>query len=284
MNGHFTPSPGQDPQISEKYQNLPGRYQDVDSCPVPASSDRLPPVAAVPGEIMTIDNYQPSLAVTQLVQTTGPYPGNVVNEGDFTMAMVRMFAGNFAWEGSAYATGQLLALSQNTALFSLLGTTYGGDGSTTFALPDLQGMASLGDGQGSGLSLYFMGEETGLPEIDLAAAQVPAQWGGSSLPVHNVQPSLAINYLIRVSGDEDGVGSDGTGDLLGGIVEYLADAELRGSPPGYLIADGQLLDKDDYPDLFALIGYTYGGDNNQFFALPDLRGRIRLRRLLPLRA
>ena len=223
---------------------------------------------------MALDNYQPSLAVTQLVQTSGPYPGNAVNEGDFTMAMVRMFAGNFAWEGSMYATGQELALSQNTALFSLLGSNFGGDGSYTFGLPDLQGMASLGDGQGSGLAAYYIGQETGLPKIDLAASQVPSQWGGSNLPIDNVQPSLAIDYLIRVSGDEEDVGNNGTGDLLGGIVKYLGNAELRGAPPGYLIADGQLLDKDVYPDLFALIGFTYGGDNVQFFALPDLRGRI----------
>jgi len=73
------------------------------------------------------------------------------------VAEIRMFAGNFAPTGWALCDGQILPLSQNTALFSLLGTTYGGDGKSTFALPDLQGRAPLFWGQGQGLSLYDEG-------------------------------------------------------------------------------------------------------------------------------
>ncbi|HCQ16454.1 MAG TPA: phage tail protein, partial [Cryomorphaceae bacterium] len=69
---------------------------------------------------------------------------------DQMLGEVRIFAGNFAPRGWAFCAGQLLAISQNSALFSLLGTTYGGDGRTTFALPDLRGRAPIGVGQGPG--------------------------------------------------------------------------------------------------------------------------------------
>lgn len=77
------------------------------------------------------------------------------------IAEIRMFAGNFAPKGWAFCNGQLLPIAQNTALFSLLGTTYGGDGRTTFALPDLQGQMPIHPGQGPGLPYYYLGESLG---------------------------------------------------------------------------------------------------------------------------
>ena len=77
------------------------------------------------------------------------------------VAEIRIFAGNFAPTGHAFCDGQLMAISQNTALFSLLGTTYGGDGKSTFALPDLEGSAAMHPGQGPGLSLHDLGEQGG---------------------------------------------------------------------------------------------------------------------------
>lgn len=74
------------------------------------------------------------------------------------IAEIRMFAGNFAPQGWAFCNGQVLSIAQNTALFSLLGTTYGGDGRTTFALPDLQGRMPIQPGQGPGLPNYDLGE------------------------------------------------------------------------------------------------------------------------------
>jgi microcystin-dependent protein len=74
------------------------------------------------------------------------------------VAEIRIFAGNFAPAGWATCDGQLLPISQNTALFSLLGTFYGGDGKSTFALPNLAGSAAVGQGQGPGLSLRSLGE------------------------------------------------------------------------------------------------------------------------------
>jgi microcystin-dependent protein len=90
------------------------------------------------------------------------------------VAEIRVFPFNFAPKGWAFCDGQLLPLSQNTALFSLLGTTYGGDGKSNFALPDLQGRASMHPGQGPGLSLHDLGEEGGSQTVTLLQSEMPA--------------------------------------------------------------------------------------------------------------
>jgi len=90
------------------------------------------------------------------------------------VAEIRIFPFNFAPKGWAWCDGQLLPLSQNTALFSLLGTTYGGDGKSTFALPDLQGRAAMHPGQGPGLSLHDLGETGGSETVTLLESEIPA--------------------------------------------------------------------------------------------------------------
>src|SRR3954463_7544228 len=90
------------------------------------------------------------------------------------VAEIRVFGFNFAPKGWALCDGQLLPLSQNTALFSLLGTFYGGDGKSTFALPDLQGRAATHQGQGSGLRNRFLGEESGAETVTLLQTEIPA--------------------------------------------------------------------------------------------------------------
>jgi microcystin-dependent protein len=90
------------------------------------------------------------------------------------VAEIRMFAGNFAPKGWALCNGQLLPISQNTALFSLLGTTYGGDGKSTFGLPNLQGMAPMHPGQGQGLSDHSLGESSGEPNVTLLVTEIPS--------------------------------------------------------------------------------------------------------------
>jgi microcystin-dependent protein len=92
---------------------------------------------------------------------------------DQFVAEIRIFAGSFAPRGWAFCNGQVLPLSQNTALFSLLGFTYGGNGQTTFALPDLRGRAPLHAGQGSGLSQRDLGASGGQASVALTAAQLP---------------------------------------------------------------------------------------------------------------
>ncbi len=87
---------------------------------------------------------------------------------------IRMFAGNFAPTGWALCNGQLLAISQNTALFAILGTNFGGNGVNTFGLPDLRGRVAVNQGQGLGLSSYVVGEQTGSEHITLLQNQMPA--------------------------------------------------------------------------------------------------------------
>ena len=90
------------------------------------------------------------------------------------VAEIRIFPFNFAPKGWAWCDGQLLPLSQNTALFSLLGTTYGGDGKSNFALPDLQGRAPMHPGQGPGLSLHDLGETGGSETVTLLESEIPS--------------------------------------------------------------------------------------------------------------
>jgi microcystin-dependent protein len=100
------------------------------------------------------------------------------------VAEIRIFPFNFPPKGWAWCDGQLLPLSQNTALFSLLGTTYGGNGKSNFALPDLQGRAPMHPGQGPGLSLHDLGETGGSPSVTLLQSEMP-------LHAHNISVSLA---------------------------------------------------------------------------------------------
>ncbi|HEY5406476.1 MAG TPA: tail fiber protein [Ginsengibacter sp.] len=165
---------------------------------------------------------------------------------DPLLASIIIFAGNFAPRGFLLCQGQILSISQNTALFSLLGTTYGGNGTTTFALPDLRGRVPIQQGQGPGLSNYVLGEASGSENTTLLITNLPqhnhpligtseagstsdptgaflgntgaldpeyntsgthvqmnaAAIGltGGSQPINNIQPYLAINYIIATSG------------------------------------------------------------------------------------
>lgn len=90
------------------------------------------------------------------------------------VAEIRIFPFNFAPTGWAFCNGQILPISQNTALFSLLGTTYGGNGQSTFALPNMQGNAPMHPGQGPGLSLHDLGETGGSDTVTLLVSEMPA--------------------------------------------------------------------------------------------------------------
>jgi len=108
------------------------------------------------------------------------------------LAEIRIFTGNFAPKGWALCDGQILSIAQNTALFSLLGTTYGGDGRSNFALPNLQGRAPLQAGQGPGLSLRNQGETGGRQTVTLGQAALPSHnhgASGSSNPADQTAPA-----------------------------------------------------------------------------------------------
>ena len=123
------------------------------------------------------------------------------------VAEIRIFPFNFAPKGWAWCDGQLMPLSQKTALFSLLGTTYGGDGKSNFALPDLQGRAPMHPGQGPGLSLHDLGETGGSETVSLLESEIPAH-------SHSVSVSLA-----------DGINQSPVGEKLAtgiGIGQYAS--------------------------------------------------------------
>ncbi|MCA1780512.1 MAG: tail fiber protein [Xanthomonadaceae bacterium] len=114
------------------------------------------------------------------------------------IAEIRIFAGNFAPRGWAYCDGQLLPISQNTALFSLIGTTYGGDGRNTTALPNLQGRTPMHPGRGPGLTSRRLGERGGVEAVTLSEAQMPnhnhalrrrrSGWSTSTIPTATSWP------------------------------------------------------------------------------------------------
>lgn len=106
---------------------------------------------------------------------------------------IRIFCGNFAPRDWAFCNGQLVAIAYHTALFSLLGTRYGGDGKTTFALPNLQGRVPIGAGQGNGLSPRALGETGGVAAVSLTAAELPAH-------THTLKASAAIGDQMSPAG------------------------------------------------------------------------------------
>jgi microcystin-dependent protein len=128
---------------------------------------------------------------------------------------IRLVGFNFAPQGWALCDGQLLSISQNTALFSLLGTYYGGNGQTTFALPDLRGRVPVHQGQGPGLSNYVIGQQSGSENVTLNVSQLPAhnhslassnQQGSSSDPsgyfpavLNEPTGSVAVNGYLPTS-------------------------------------------------------------------------------------
>ena len=163
----------------------------------------------------------------------------------------------------------MLSIAQNTALFSLFGTIYGGNGQTNFALPNLQGITLIGDGQGPGLPPETEGETVGSANVTLTTGEMPQSLGGTSQPFDNYQPSLPIHYEIATDGIFPSPNSGGDLDMIGVVMPFA----LSFDPGGFLECDGQLLQIAQYPDLFSIIGTLYGGDGETTFQLPDLRGR-----------
>lgn len=128
---------------------------------------------------------------------------------------IALFAGNFAPKGYALCAGQLLPISQNTALFSILGTTYGGDGRVTFALPDLRGRAPIGQGQGQGLNPIALGQAAGTPQTTLLSNQLPAH-----------------NHQIKCDGNASDGGAPGPSVVLGTGGDAITPVNLySGNPP-----------------------------------------------------
>lgn len=133
---------------------------------------------------------------------------------------IRLFAGNFAPKGWAFCNGQIMPISQNSALFSLLGTTYGGNGQTTFALPNLQGRVPMHWGQGPGLTPRSLGESSGVENVTLIGNQIPAH-------THNLSAAGTQGDQISPQGNVPAVIFDNSGQPING---YSAAANTTMAP------------------------------------------------------
>jgi microcystin-dependent protein len=121
------------------------------------------------------------------------------------IGQIMLFAGNFAPRGWAFCNGQLLSIAQNTALFAILGTTYGGNGQTTFALPDLRGRVPVGPGQGPSLPNYNLGEQGGANSVTLTTAQMPAHTHAASAATGSGTSATPANNVWAGSSQRDAI-------------------------------------------------------------------------------
>jgi len=168
---------------------------------------------------------------------------------------IKMFGGNFAPRNFAYCSGQLLAISSNTALFSILGTTYGGDGRTTFALPDLRGRVAIhaGGGTGPGLSAYKLGERGGVERVTLAANQLPRHT--------HVMTATATATATAIAKGTDARGNSETPGGNSHAKKSRTDQYSTAAPDVAMHADSVSVDVVvDSVDVSA--GYTGGGQSH----------------------
>ena len=131
-------------------------------------------------------------------------------------AEIRIFAGNFAPRGWAFCDGQLLPIAENTALFSLIGTTYGGDGRTTTALPNLQGRAPMHPGRGPGLTSRRLGERVGVETVTLSEAQIPSHshTARATTTISDTGTPSNTTTFGRTTGGGQGYQTNTTGNLV----------------------------------------------------------------------
>ncbi|MGO4497994.1 phage tail protein [Paenibacillus sp. 2RAB27] len=224
---------------------------------------------------------------------------------------IRMFGGNFAPYGWMFCSGQLLPISQNEILYSLIGTKYGGNGVSTFALPNLQSRVPMHSGNG-----ITFAEQGGVEEVTLTVNQIPAhshafgvssKFGstntpegtvlarstlnqftdsvgatastailgsaGGSQPHTNMQPYLAVNYIICTEGMFPSSGGGMSDEPYIGEIRWVA---FNFAPGGWQLCNGQTLALAQNQALFALVGTTYGGNGTTTFALTNLQSRIPL--------
>jgi microcystin-dependent protein len=211
-----------------------------------------------------VDNDQPSLALNYIINTSGN-----TADGTDQIGEVIPFLGDYAPEGYMLADGQALNILQNQALYNALddGTLYG-QTATTFNLPNLTGRTIIGAG-----GQFVLGETFGQDNVTIASSNLPSPQGSHS-PFVNVQPSLALTYLISTTGlfpSAAGSPSPNT-QYLGEVIAFAGD-DSQMLAHGWMEANGQQLSVSQYQSLFSLLGTTYGGNGFATFDLPDLVGQ-----------
>jgi microcystin-dependent protein len=291
LEGHVAIGAGQGAGLTNRnLGDTPGSNQVSLSTPILPVADG--------GQDQPFNNMQASETINYIIATTGVFPTrNVaaplvsgvptvqpVATSQSLLASIVPFAGSVAPSGWAFCDGSILSKDSNPALFELIGTTYGGDGITTFALPDLRGRAPVGMGNGPGLSPYVEGQLSGLETTTLNANNVPTP-PNFTLPYNNLQPTLGLNYMIALVGifptQNAVLGQAGASALtpdIGGTAEpeigQIALTAENFAPIGWALCNGQTLPVDQDEALFALLGFTYGGNGTTTFGLPNLQSRI----------
>ncbi len=220
-----------------------------------------------------LPTIQPTIALRPLICPYGDF---------FYLPEIRLFAGNYSPGVWFTCQGQLLDISQYDSLYTTLGTTWGGDGQNTFALPNHQGYVALGSGAGPGLSSQTTGDSLGVEQIVMTSTQLTSHTHtvtngatsstGSGAAFENHQPSQVMRYMIAVNGvvPSPATTNSTATPTIGEIRPFAADS---GIPSNWMFAQGQVLAITSYPSLYGVIGNTFGGDGVTTFALPDLRGR-----------
>lgn len=227
---------------------------------------------------------------------------------------IRMISGTYAPKGWTFCEGQVLPIGQNQALFALLGTTYGGDGQTTFALPDLRGRVPVHWGLGSAGVQINLGDTGGEENHTLTATEMPqhnhlvnassawatlnspanAVWASTVTNPYTAQPNQAMNAgAITPSGGATAhsnmqpymvmnfcIALEGilpTRGLYSMSDAFLGEIRMFAgnfSPDGWSLCNGQLLPISQYTTLFSILSNRFGGDGQTTFALPDLCARV----------
>jgi microcystin-dependent protein len=285
LRGRVVVEAGQGPGLTDRAlgEQFGAETATLTDAELPAHTHTLPSggTTGVDGGGQPFAITEPALALHYIV------PLQVSTDAGASSALfpeIRIFAGNFAPAGWAFADGQLLSIAQNSELFTFLGTTYGGDGVSTFALPDLRGRVDVGAGQVLGLTNRTVGQQFGAESHTLTVAEMPAHdhtlSGGGTSGVTGgsqafdiMQPSLVTNYIVALAGvfpsRPPGVSGFSTSPMLGEVRPFSG----LSAPRGWALAQGQLLPISQNQALFSLLGTTYGGNGITTFALPDLRGR-----------
>jgi microcystin-dependent protein len=259
------------------------------------------------------ENRIPYLVVNYIIAMSGVYPSGESDPSPPYLSELRIFAFNFSPRGWARCDGQLLPVNLNQELFALLGTTYGGNGTTSFALPDLRkrvpmhvgpdmSRGATGGEDQHQLTLHEIpmhthqavassdSSDTPHPEnnfwasnnqytpygmsADKPMATVALAPAGDNSPHNNLAPYMEMNICIALQGNDPAAGEDpGDGSLLGEIRMFAGNVV----PAIYTSCDGQAVQTSVYTSLFAIIGDIYGGDPGEgTFNLPDLRQRAAL--------
>lgn len=164
------------------------------------------------------------------------YPAQALAGSEPFVAEIDIFGSNFAPKGWAMCNGQLLPISQNTALFSLLGTYYGGDGKSTFALPDLQGRVPIQVGQGEGLSNYDIGQQSGSDTVILLQSEMPAHTHSYSFttdPGNSAEPGAGKSFARVTTSDRKEINI--YADIANGTLNNIGGSQSHNNMQPYLV-------------------------------------------------